>query len=149
MLNLMAETDRATLDEHTTDEHWTRIAESRKHLCRLDESSLLVMRKCAGLEGHAREPGGALDRKATWLETRLALDTVQNEYRLHRQVHEWLSRDAALVADPDALVSRVYAELFLTPDEDPWLGLVSDDAYAALEGERGRCAPPATPVAAR
>jgi hypothetical protein len=27
---------------------------------------------------------------------------------------------------------RVYAELFLTPGSDPWLGLVSPDTYLAL-----------------
>jgi hypothetical protein len=33
----------------------------------------------------------------------------------------------------DELDSRVYAELFLTPDSDPWLGLVSPETYLALE----------------
>jgi hypothetical protein len=33
----------------------------------------------------------------------------------------------------DQLNKRVYAELFLTPDSDPWLGLLPQDVYAALD----------------
>ena len=34
----------------------------------------------------------------------------------------------------DAFNEKVYAELFLSPKSDPWLGLFSDDTYTALEG---------------
>ena len=30
---------------------------------------------------------------------------------------------------------RVYAELFLTPSSDPWLGLVQSDVYTAIEND--------------
>jgi hypothetical protein len=33
-----------------------------------------------------------------------------------------------------ALNKRVYAELFLTPASDPWLGLYSPEVYTALQG---------------
>ena len=33
----------------------------------------------------------------------------------------------------DALNRRVYAELFLTPDTDPWLGLAPANTFSALE----------------
>jgi hypothetical protein len=33
----------------------------------------------------------------------------------------------------DQLNERVYAELFLTPSSDPWLGLVTPDVYTALD----------------
>ncbi|MFI4859517.1 MAG: hypothetical protein ACIAXF_02425 [Phycisphaerales bacterium JB063] len=62
----------------------------------------------------------------------ISLDTARNEHLLHRQIHEWFVNGEA-PADPDALTSRVYAELFLTPDEDPWLGLVPPDTYSALD----------------
>jgi hypothetical protein len=29
----------------------------------------------------------------------------------------------------------VYAELFLTPRGDPWLGLLADDAFTGLPGD--------------
>ena len=46
--------------------------------------------------------------------------------------------DADLAKDVTALNERVYAELFLTPSSDPWLGLLPPDTYTALE-EDGVC----------
>jgi hypothetical protein len=36
--------------------------------------------------------------------------------------------------DLAALNEWVYAELFLTPSKDPWLGLAPPDVYTALDG---------------
>jgi hypothetical protein len=62
-----------------------------------------------------------------------ANDAVKNEYQLHRQIHEWFVAGSA-PGDFDALNERVYAELFLTPSSDPWLGLAPPDAYTGLVG---------------
>ncbi len=68
------------------------------------------------------------------LETSIATDTVRNEYTLHRTLHEWLANGAVPLSTPvDTLNERVYAELFLTPSSDPWLGLMSPDVYTALD----------------
>jgi hypothetical protein len=72
-------------------------------------------------------------RKLRSMERSISEDTVRNEYQLHYRIHEWLARDAA--PPVDQLNARVYAELFLTPDSDPWLGLLPDNAYAALEND--------------
>jgi len=45
---------------------------------------------------------------------------------------EWLGAPRASFAI-DALNSRVYAELFLTPESDPWLGLAPQNAFSALD----------------
>jgi hypothetical protein len=73
-------------------------------------------------------------RKLRSMERSISEDTVYNEYLLHRRIHEWLAGDAPAPA-VDKLNARVYAELFLTPDSDPWLGLLPADAYAALEND--------------
>ena len=65
------------------------------------------------------------------LQESIALDTVRNEYQLHRRIHQWLA-DVNFRPDVEALNERVYAELFLTPSSDPWLGLAPPDAYTAL-----------------
>lgn len=68
------------------------------------------------------------------LETTIAQDTVRNEYLLHSQIHAWL----AAAPEPPTLAAlnrRIYAELFLTPDEDPWLGLAPRDTLSALEND--------------
>lgn len=64
-------------------------------------------------------------------EGSMALDSVRNEYELHARLHEWFAagRDTGNV---DRLNDRVYAELFLTPGSDPWLGLVPPDRYTGL-----------------
>jgi hypothetical protein len=66
------------------------------------------------------------------LERSIAEDTVRNEYQLHSRIHEWFSTGAA-PAKLDALNAKVYAELFLTPDSDPWLGLAPADTFPALD----------------
>ncbi|MEO0513747.1 MAG: hypothetical protein AAF086_00445 [Planctomycetota bacterium] len=67
------------------------------------------------------------------LEASIALDTARNEHDLHRRVHGWFAAGENL-DDLAALNARVYDELFLMPEDDPWLGLVPADTYAALDG---------------
>jgi hypothetical protein len=74
-------------------------------------------------------------------EHSLAVDGVRNEYTLHRTIHQWFANGAA-PREVDPLNERVYAELFLTPSSDPWLGLTAGDAYAALD-QGGLTEPPA------
>ena len=66
------------------------------------------------------------------LQGTIVLDTVRNEYLLHRRIHDWFA--AGQVAGLEAFNERVYAELFLTPRSDPWLGLLPD-AYTALDND--------------
>jgi hypothetical protein len=68
------------------------------------------------------------------LQSSIAQDTIQNEYTLHRQIHHWFATGEPVVRSFETFNERVYAELFLTPKSDPWLGLAPPDAYPALEG---------------
>ena len=65
-------------------------------------------------------------------ESSIAEDTVRNEYTMHLKIHEWL-RDGSWANDLQKLNRTIYAELFLTPDSDPWLGLNPSSAYTALQ----------------
>jgi hypothetical protein len=71
----------------------------------------------------------------------IAQDTVHNEYVFHTQIHQWLEQDMdnRLHTDVEALNKRVYAEPFLTPDYDAWLGLVPADTYTALDKDGCAC----------
>ena len=51
---------------------------------------------------------------------------------MHTKLYAWLIDDPA-GADLEKLNRKVYAELFLTPAADPWLGLFSPDVYLALQ----------------
>lgn len=65
------------------------------------------------------------------LERVMALDTVRNQYLMRPVLLRWFIEGAGL-AGVDELNRRVYGELFLTPDSDPWLGLATPDSYTGL-----------------
>ena len=67
------------------------------------------------------------------LQRSIAEDTVRNEYLLHSQIHQWLAGPFATL-DVDSLNRKVYAEICsLTPDSDPWLGLVPANVFTGLD----------------
>lgn len=63
------------------------------------------------------------------LRRSVALDTLLNR-ELHGSIHEWFA--TGQVKDLASLNERVYAELFLTPSDDPWLGLNPGSVFAAI-----------------
>ena len=71
-------------------------------------------------------------RAVRTFERSMAEDTVRNEYLFHSTIHDWLANDTA-PRDLKQLNEKVYAELFLTPSTDPWLGLMPADSYSALD----------------
>jgi hypothetical protein len=70
-------------------------------------------------------------RMITDFERTLGNDTVRNEYLFHAQLHRWFLAENG-TRDLMTLNRKVYAELFLTPASDPWLGLAPDTTYTAL-----------------
>ena len=59
-------------------------------------------------------------------------DSVRNEYYLHVQIHNWFVGERP-VPERETLVSRVYADLFLSPLNDPWYGLSQPDVFSAIQ----------------
>ena len=124
-----------------SDQLWQRIANLHRTDVKLDRRSVALMRKLnpsAVLAGSRAATKRMIEdpllRVIRKFEDSIALDTVRNEYMLHRQIHDWYL-DGDLPADVDALNERVYAELFLTPSSDPWLGLAPQDTFTALANE--------------
>ena len=70
---------------------------------------------------------GALER----LRESVSEDGLRNEAFLHRRIHERLATSAAL-PDWRTFNAWVYAELFLTPAGDPWLGLAPSELLSAV-----------------
>lgn len=66
------------------------------------------------------------------LQKFIALDTTRNDFLFHMKLYEWMNERAQ--ADLETFNSRVYDQIFQTPDSDKWLGLYSTDVYAALDG---------------
>ena len=63
----------------------------------------------------------------------MTLDALKNEFRLRARIHTWLA-GAPDISLRD-LNTRVYDELFLTPANDPWLGLVPPRTFTGIEGD--------------
>ena len=115
------------LGKVTDEDAWKRIAQLHAADAMLDERSVSLM-KSQNLTLTDEEFARLLQR----FQESIALDTVRNEYLLHTKLYMWLASDP--VRDNLAkLNEKVYAELFLTPGSDPWLGLYSTDVYTALD----------------
>lgn len=63
------------------------------------------------------------------------IDGLRNETLLHARVHQWLG-DEAQSTELAAFNARLYTQLFLTPADDPWLGLRDPDVWDAIEETR-------------
>ena len=125
----------AALGRVTDEAAWTRIAALHSSTVKLDAASLgLIQRETQHLFAQEKDapPEVRLRNLVEKLLAALALDTVRNEYLMHTKLHGWMAlpRNRENV---DILNEKVYAELFLTPRSDQWLGLLSPETYTALE----------------
>jgi hypothetical protein len=135
---------RVWLANQTQGEDWKAIALLHRNDARLDDASKLLMR-AKNVAPRAADAGRIAVSKAAFedpmlramreFEWSMAEDSVRNHYNLHTQIHEWFAQDAPDVVVVNRLNNRVYAELFLMPSWDPWLGLRPPNAYSALEAD--------------
>jgi hypothetical protein len=113
----------------TDEAAWKKIASLHLDDAKLDERSIaLITRQTHALPNAAKTLPALLSQ----FQALIALDTVRNEYLMHTKIHAWLVFDRAR-SDVAAFNEKVYAELFITPKSDPWLGLLPADVYTGLE----------------
>ena len=138
------------------DELWQAIANLHREDVKLDEASVAVMRREFPQRGRGGtafriESGGrkipccgwSARSRTRWRSTRCAMSICcTGGFTSSSPTGD------ATTADVDALNEWVYAELFLTPSSDPWLGLAPRDVYTALEDD-GRAEPAARRLAER
>ncbi|PYS74068.1 MAG: hypothetical protein DMF69_03020 [Acidobacteria bacterium] len=111
----------------TDESTWLKIAALHSADAVLDDRSIALIRK----QNPELEPK-VLSALIEKFQHSVALDTVRNEYRMHTQLLAWLSRDPTRT-DIEKFNEKVYAELFITPRSDPWLGLLMPDTYTAID----------------
>ncbi len=81
-------------------------------------------------------PDAALDDLIASFEQVMTRDAAYNELVLHRQIHAQLAaRSAATPIGFTALNRWVYATLFRTPAEDPWLGMATPTAFSGIPND--------------
>jgi hypothetical protein len=103
---------------------WKNMAANHVQDVHFDEPSLALM----------REKAASLDaRMLTNLKRTVAEDTLRDELDFHLRIHQWFANSPTPVRF-EALNQRIYAELFLTPASDPWLGMLQDEAFSAVAG---------------
>jgi len=113
---------------------WEKIAGLHGEDWALDARSVAELER----KQAARDPDPATRRGAVRRFQRLVgVDTVRNEALFHVVLHAWLGA-SHFVEDLDRFDARVYADLFLTPRSDPWLGLAAPETFMALEPGEGR-----------
>jgi hypothetical protein len=108
---------------------WKKIAGLTKNEAKLDAASIAFIRKQTGKNSLTPKEFDKLIRN---LESYMSVDTARNEFLMRPTLLVWLNK--GMDKDLDTLNEKVYAELFLTPNEDKWLGLYSTDIYTALDG---------------
>jgi hypothetical protein len=120
-----ARSNQTALAQITDEAAWKQLA--ARIPSQLDANSLALMQT-------KLPPQTKLTEAADSFQQNMALDTARNEYLLHSQIHQWFLRENS-APTMVALNQWVYADLFLTPADDPWLGLKPAGAFAAIEGD--------------
>lgn len=136
----IGETSAPAPEVTTSEAVWQKIASSHSAEAVLDTGSVRLIEskqpptaaEAARLTLSKMAIETPMIRMLRNLQRSIAEDTVRNEYQLHSRIHQWFANGAA-PTQLDALNSKVYAELFLTPNSDPWLGLAPADVYSALD----------------
>ncbi|AKG20291.1 hypothetical protein [Calothrix sp. 336/3] len=113
--------------ELTDGATWQRIAQLHRQNSKLDSQSLALIKAKKYTSTNAN-----FDKLIQQFESTMALDTVRNEYILHRRIHQWFAAGQG-TSNLDGLNEQVYSQLFLTPSSDPWLGLNPEENYSAIE----------------
>ena len=117
------------LDSIGGDAGWSTIAGLHAEDATLDQATRTLM--------SFKDPslaGPSLRLAVAAFERAVAEDTVRNEYVFRARIHDWLAR-GAVSADLASLNEKIYAELFLTPSWDAWLGLRPAGAYSGIDDD--------------
>lgn len=131
-LQSSAERNQNALAEITDQEVWNKIAHLYAVDAKLDQNSISLIKAKKSQSANTQEDN--LPTIVKKFEAAMALDTVRNEYMLHSQIHQWFMQGKE-TRNVEALNEQVYAQLFLTPSSDPWLGLFPSDSYSAIDND--------------
>ncbi len=77
--------------------------------------------------------GDGFSRMMRALERNIAGDTLINRHGLHPLIHKLFAQDAA--HNFETLNTMIYADVFITPAHDPWLGMADPQGFTGLPGD--------------
>lgn len=109
---------------------WIAIGEAKKDEVQFSDAAIeLIRTKQFGTEPVAPE---AMRDLLDNLRRNVAADTALNEQTMRPRIHAWFANGE--VTDLTSLNDRVYRDLFLTPNDDPWLGLQPPTVFTGIGG---------------
>lgn len=121
------------VDPLSDAELWDRIAARHDQDVAFSAASLALVERQQWRSGDREQDAADHARAIAALRRAVALDTLRNEFELHRQIHTRLLAGAGAI-DLHDLNRWIYSDLFLTPRSDPWLGLAAPTIYTGLPG---------------
>jgi hypothetical protein len=99
-----------------------------------DASRALVIRLHDAVPGELRTTDQQRDAMIAGLQQTLAADSALNQLRLRPQIGREIVRLGGRI-DFATLNAWIYAEVFRTPKQDPWLGLLPRNVFSGLLGD--------------
>ncbi len=111
-------------DEQINLEQWKQIVKLSKNEAKLDANSLAFIKRQTKLND--KDFAKLIEN----LETYISIDTARNDFLMQPSILVWLNKGDD--KDVEKLNEKIYAKLFLTPNNDKWLGLYSPEFYTGL-----------------
>jgi hypothetical protein len=112
-------------------EDWKKLSKLYAAETKFDDASIAFIKRQNKQTGLTDAQFAGLLRNLAEI---VALDTTRNEFLFHTKLYSWLNNTRAETPALESFNTRVYAELFKTPESDKWLGLYTTDVYTALDG---------------
>jgi hypothetical protein len=109
---------------------WVALGEQHKDEVHFSPAAVELIRRKQF--GSADVSEAAMNDLLDTLRRNVAADTALNETTMRPRIHQWFANGE--VRDLDSLNERIYRELFLTPNDDPWLGLKPPTVFTAIGG---------------
>jgi hypothetical protein len=116
-------------DPNINLEDWKKLSKLYAGATKFDDATIAFIKRQNAKTGLTDAQTVSL---LTTLVNYVALDTTRNDFLFHTKLYEMLNQDNKI--DLEVFNSKVYANLFKTPDSDKWLGLYNTDIYTALDG---------------
>lgn len=107
---------------------WRKLAALHSPDAKIDANGLAFIRRQTKNTVSEEQFAGLVKN----IEQFIALDTTMNDYMFRTRIYGILSENSNDTVE--RVNERIYAEIFLTPRSDEWLGLYSPDVYTALDG---------------
>ncbi len=131
------------LEQRTDDATWLRMAQMHEGEITFDaRASELMVRKFPSAEIAApiavskQIAETPMLRRLANLNRTVSLDTVQNNYMRRTKILAFIAGQAKESRlSLTAINTWVYSQVFLTPADDPWLGLAPPDVFSAIEAD--------------